>query len=164
MINKYEKLFIVFDSAIQDFQHPDGRIGFTTAEKFRMLNEYQNLLADRIEQSNNQQMRKAMGRTALYELNEVFQDTKNLEKLKKWDHKYHRLVNMFCIDITNLDMLEQATPLDKKVYTYLMSKKEYILENSDWYYRVIPESIWLLKHMYAMTKAENAINMEVIGL
>jgi hypothetical protein len=150
-MNKYQKLFDDFDLAIQDFQHPDGSVGFTTAEKFKMLNEYQNLLAERIEQSNNKQMRNAMNRTAMYELNEVFQDIKRSEKLKKWSHKYHRLVNMFCLNITSVDMLEHLTPLDIKVYDYLMSKKEDILEHSGWYYRVIPESIWLLKHMYMVT-------------
>jgi hypothetical protein len=85
----------------------------------------------------------------MYELSDAL-------KLAKYKKKYqlHRIVNLFCLGITNFDQIKYASPLEKDVFEFLLERSDDILENKDWYKRVIPNSNWLLNY-FEFKKEEN---------
>jgi hypothetical protein len=141
-----EQLFKEFNHLLSQYSFEHS---LTTSEKFKLLNEYQNQLASDIDKSNNRQLVQDAYRTSMYELSDAL-------KLAKYKKKYqlHRIVNLFCLGITNFDQIKYASPLEKDVFEFLLERSDDILENKDWYKRVIPNSNWLLNY-FEFKKEEN---------
>lgn len=130
-----ERLFKSFDSMFRDFEV------YSVAERFRLINEYQSSRLDAIEKVNNATQRMALGRTSMYELDRVLK-----ECMKKTDNNksLFRLVNLFCISVTEYHQLDGASGLEKNAFNYIMDNKTILRNNIEWYLRVIPESEWLI--------------------
>jgi hypothetical protein len=141
-----EQLFKAFDNLLSEYSF---EYSLSTSEKFKLLNEYQNQLASDIDKSNNRQLVQDASRTSMYELS----DALKLAKTKK-KYKLHRLVNLFCLGITNFDQIKHASPLEGEVFEFLLERSDVILEHKDWYNRVIPNSSWLLNYL-EFKKEEN---------
>ena len=112
------------------------------AEIFRLLNAYQNTKLDNIQKVSNEKQRVALQRTLDYfdfDFVEKYKKSKNKEKL------LFRLVNSFVLQIPNLRFIDSST-YSKYMYEEIFKFRDKILENADWYLRVIPESAWLLHH------------------
>jgi hypothetical protein len=78
----------------------------------------------------------------MYELQDAFKLAKSQKK-----YQLHRLVNLFCLGITNFDQIEHSSTLEEDVFEFLLERSDDILENGDWYKRVIPNSKWLLNYL-----------------
>jgi hypothetical protein len=134
---KKEQLFNEFDELLTQYSFSNS---LSISEKFKLLNEYQDTLADNINKSNNQQLVQSANLTSLYEL----QDSLKLAKTKK-KYKIQRLVNLFCSGITDESQVRHSSEIEKEVLLLLLERKEEIIENKDWYLRIIPNSAWLIQ-------------------
>jgi len=138
-----EQLFKGIDNLLNEFQI------YSVQDRFRIINEYQSSRLDKIEQANNDANRMALGRTSMYELDRVLKDCS-----KRKNKDFFRLVNIFCIGITDFDQITGCSGLEQNVFEYILENKNIVLENIDWYRRVIPESIWLIRHLKELTNKQ----------
>jgi phenylalanine-4-hydroxylase len=132
-----EYLFKEFDNLLEVLRYENN---LSTSDIFRLLNEYQNTLADNITKSNNRQLVQSANLTSLYEL----QDSLKLAKTKK-KYQIHRLVNLFCSGITEESQVKHSSETEKEVLMLLLERKEEIIENKEWYLKIIPNSAWLIQ-------------------
>jgi hypothetical protein len=132
-----EILFQKFDEILWDNEVYDS------TEVFRTLNAYQNARLDKIEKTNNKTERIALQRTLDYfdiDFIEKYRKSKNKEKL------LFKLVNSFALQITELKHINNST-YSKYVFEEIISFKNKILSNKEWYLRVIPETKWIIDYL-----------------
>ena len=145
---KQNNIFKEFDKILHYWGVTDN------AEIFRLLNAYQNTKLDNIQKVSNEKQRVALQRTLDYfdfDFVEKYKKSKNKEKL------LFRLVNSFVLQIPNLRFIDSST-YSKYMYEEVCKFRDKILENADWYLRVIPESAWLLHHFIEIK--EGKVNVE----
>lgn len=132
-----EILFKKFDEILWDMGIYDN------AEIFRTLNAYQNVRLDKIEKANNEKQRIALQRTLDYfdiDFIEKYRKSKNKEKL------LFKLVNSFALQIPDLKYIDSST-YSKYMFEEIISFKDKILSNKEWYLRVIPETKWIVEYL-----------------
>lgn len=133
-------LFKALDKVIFDYKDR-----LNPAEFFRLISEYQLSRIDKIEESNNKQQRVALFRTSMYDTTTLEAYKKTTSEKKKLSMVF-KLVNLLCIANSSLKAVESSA-YDKEIFDIILSHKDKILGNKDWYLSVIPESKWLIEYM-----------------
>ena len=127
-----DQLFKNLDSLISEY-------GYTKANDiFRLLNEYQNYRLSDIENSNNEKHRVALSRTLLYSDIEILEKYRKTKSEKTQKGLLIKIVNSFCLQIPELKYKDYSGAT-KEMYDIIITFKDKIIENEEWYLRVIPE-------------------------
>ena len=135
-----KELFKQLDQVVMEHK---GNIN--EAEFFRLISQYQLSRIDRIETVNNKQQQMALARTSMYdtELLKLFKRS----TAKKQETLLFKLVNLLCIANNSLECVHRASDDDKEVFEIILGYSDKLINNKDWYLRVIPESKWLINHI-----------------
>lgn len=135
MIRK--KLFENIDEVFRRYE-----FNISDADRFALLLHYQAKYLTNISNNNNERTRAALARTSMYELGEVLKRWKK----NKSKNQLFKLVNMFAITCEEY-AVDSWSCLEIVVWGVIVSQKDIIVNNKDWYLRVIPESKWLIEKL-----------------
>lgn len=140
--NNKESLFNKLDLAFYSLEY-----NLSSAETFRLLNEYQSTKLDNIEKSNNDKYRQAL------QLSLDYFDIDFITKYKRSKNKsklLFKLVNSF---VNQIDEAKHAdfSLITKYYFDECIRNKDIILGNKKWYLRIIPQSKWLIEYLETYT-------------
>ena len=132
-----DQLFTDIDTLFNEYVY-----NISDEDRFTLIMEYQVRHLSKISDAGKSQSRSSIARTAMYELGDAIKRWKR----NKSKNQLFKLVNIFSINCTEF-AFDIWSSDEKLAWWAILSEKDVLIKNSDWYLRTMPESRWILEYI-----------------